>query len=181
MATIPRGCAIVWFPDFGDNTELTMPDTRTYTGGCHCGMVRFECTTDLAMVTACNCSICTKKGLHFAFLTPTELSAARRRGQSEGISVQQARDPASALQSTAASTCSRAAASPTAPSGGAQCELHRRHRTCETGDDGDRWTEPVEMAAFRMVIETASSVMAGLVPAIHVFNCDRKCVDARDI
>jgi hypothetical protein len=47
-----------------------MPNNRTYTGGCHCGMVRFECTTDLAMVTACNCSICTKKGLHFAFLTP---------------------------------------------------------------------------------------------------------------
>jgi hypothetical protein len=48
-----------------------MPNTMTYTGGCHCGMVRFECTTDLAMVTACNCSICTKKGLHFAFLAPT--------------------------------------------------------------------------------------------------------------
>jgi hypothetical protein len=51
-------------------TELAMPDSKTYTGGCHCGMVRFECTTDLAMVTACNCSICTKKGLHFAFLAP---------------------------------------------------------------------------------------------------------------
>ncbi len=48
-----------------------MPDSKTYTGGCHCGMVRFECTTDLAMVTACNCSICTKKGLHFAFLAPS--------------------------------------------------------------------------------------------------------------
>jgi hypothetical protein len=48
-----------------------MPNTKVYTGGCHCGMVRFECTTDLAMVTACNCSICTKKGLHFAFLAPT--------------------------------------------------------------------------------------------------------------
>jgi len=47
-----------------------MPNTKTYTGGCHCGMVRFECTSDLAMVTACNCSICTKKGLHFAFLAP---------------------------------------------------------------------------------------------------------------
>ena len=44
--------------------------SKTYTGGCHCGLVRFECTTDLAMVTACNCSICTKKGLHFAFLPP---------------------------------------------------------------------------------------------------------------
>jgi hypothetical protein len=47
-----------------------MPDTKTLTGGCHCGLVRFECTTDLAMVTACNCSICTKRGLHFAFLAP---------------------------------------------------------------------------------------------------------------
>ena len=47
-----------------------MPEPKTYTGGCHCGMVRFECTTDLAMVTACNCSICTKKGLHFTFLDP---------------------------------------------------------------------------------------------------------------
>ena len=47
-----------------------MSNSRTYTGGCHCGLVRFECTTDLAMVTACNCSICTKKGLHFAFLSP---------------------------------------------------------------------------------------------------------------
>src|ERR1700722_4475617 len=47
-----------------------MPDSKTYTGGCHCGMVRFECTTDMAMVTACNCSICTKKGLHFTFLAP---------------------------------------------------------------------------------------------------------------
>jgi hypothetical protein len=47
-----------------------MSVSKTFTGGCHCGLVRFECTTDLAMVTACNCSICTKKGLHFAFLSP---------------------------------------------------------------------------------------------------------------
>ena len=47
-----------------------MPDSKTYTGGCHCGQVRFECTSDLSMVTACNCSICTKKGLHFTFLDP---------------------------------------------------------------------------------------------------------------
>src|ERR1700709_581396 len=47
-----------------------MPNPKTFAGGCHCGLVRFECTTDLAMVTACNCSICTKKGLHFAFLAP---------------------------------------------------------------------------------------------------------------
>jgi len=42
----------------------------TYTGGCHCGLVRFECTADLSTVTTCNCSICTKKGLHFSFIAP---------------------------------------------------------------------------------------------------------------
>lgn len=47
-----------------------MAEMKTCTGGCHCGMVRFECTTNFAMVTACNCSICTKKGLHFTFLPP---------------------------------------------------------------------------------------------------------------
>jgi|GEM_PF-692580 len=42
----------------------------TRSGGGHCGQVRFECTSDLATVTAWNCSICTKKGLHFTFLPP---------------------------------------------------------------------------------------------------------------
>ena len=75
-----------------------MPDSKTYTGGCHCGQVRFECTSDLAMVTACNCSICTKKGLHFTFLDSEEFSAPRRRGEFEGISLQQARHPSPALR-----------------------------------------------------------------------------------
>src|SRR5260221_2339408 len=68
MLTPPRACAIVWCWEFGKGD--TMPDSKTYTGGCHCGQIRFECTTDMAMVTACNCSICTKKGLHFTFLAP---------------------------------------------------------------------------------------------------------------
>jgi hypothetical protein len=36
---------------------------QTYEGGCHCGRVRFRVTADLARVTECNCSICTKKGI----------------------------------------------------------------------------------------------------------------------
>jgi hypothetical protein len=32
-----------------------------FEGGCHCGRVRFRVMTDLARVSECNCSICTKK------------------------------------------------------------------------------------------------------------------------
>ena len=34
----------------------------TYTGGCHCGRVRFRVTADLTEVSDCNCSMCNKKG-----------------------------------------------------------------------------------------------------------------------
>jgi len=43
---------------------------RIYTGGCHCGQVRFEVTTDLSGVTACNCSICTRKGYLHLIVPP---------------------------------------------------------------------------------------------------------------
>jgi len=34
-----------------------------YTGGCHCGRVRFELDAVIDRVTECNCSICSKKGI----------------------------------------------------------------------------------------------------------------------
>ncbi len=38
----------------------------SYTGGCHCGAVRFEVTGTIEAVEVCNCSICAKTGyLHW--------------------------------------------------------------------------------------------------------------------
>jgi hypothetical protein len=35
---------------------------QTFTGGCHCGRVRFRVGAALDRITECNCSMCTKKG-----------------------------------------------------------------------------------------------------------------------
>ena len=45
-----------------------MTDPTTYSGGCHCGRVRYEATTDPAQAIACNCSICAKHGLILTFV-----------------------------------------------------------------------------------------------------------------
>lgn len=45
-----------------------MPEAKTYNGGCHCGRVRYEASSDLAQVIDCNCSICMKRGAHWAFV-----------------------------------------------------------------------------------------------------------------
>ncbi len=34
---------------------------ETREGGCHCGRVRFRARIDLALMSHCNCSLCTKK------------------------------------------------------------------------------------------------------------------------
>jgi len=47
-----------------------MSEPKRYQGGCHCGKVRYEATTDLARVIECNCSHCSRKGLLLSFVTP---------------------------------------------------------------------------------------------------------------
>lgn len=41
---------------------------QKYTGGCHCGKVRFEVEMDLGEVVSCNCSMCSKRGSLLAFV-----------------------------------------------------------------------------------------------------------------
>ncbi len=58
-----------------------MADTRNYTGGCHCGEVRFEVTADITSVVSCNCSICQKRGALWVFVAPE--SFALRAGSED--------------------------------------------------------------------------------------------------
>jgi hypothetical protein len=42
---------------------------QTYSGGCHCGKVRYEVQVDLGKpVTACNCSMCGRSGTLLSFV-----------------------------------------------------------------------------------------------------------------
>lgn len=50
-----------------------MTETKHYTGGCHCGRVRFEARADLSKpVLECNCSICGKSGMLLAFVPQSD-------------------------------------------------------------------------------------------------------------
>ncbi len=45
-----------------------MTDTKTFTGGCQCGAVKFEARIALEKVVTCNCSRCQKLGSMLAFI-----------------------------------------------------------------------------------------------------------------
>jgi hypothetical protein len=60
---------------------VTMSEAKTYQGGCHCGNVRYEATTDLGMVVSCNCSICSKKGTLLTFIEPSAMKVLSGEGE----------------------------------------------------------------------------------------------------
>ena len=45
-----------------------MAEAKNYSGGCHCGQVRYDVTADLSTVVSCNCSICQKRGALWTFV-----------------------------------------------------------------------------------------------------------------
>jgi hypothetical protein len=115
-----------------------MPEPRTFTGGCHCGLVRYECTSDLAMVTDCNCSICTKKGLHITFVDPKSFRLAA--GEDALKEYKFNRHVIAHQMCSECAVCAR-------PEAGRherdrrQRRDHRRHRAFVNQDDAVRWQE----------------------------------------
>jgi hypothetical protein len=51
-----------------------MAESKNYSGGCHCGQVRYDVTADLSQVVTCNCSICMKRGLLMTFVPPEQFA-----------------------------------------------------------------------------------------------------------
>jgi hypothetical protein len=50
-----------------------MSETKTYTGSCHCGAVRYQATLDLSQpVLSCNCSMCGRAGAYLSFVPESE-------------------------------------------------------------------------------------------------------------
>jgi len=127
---------------------------KTLTGGCHCGQVRFECTADLGAVTACNCSICTKKGLHFTFLPPDkfQLRAGEDnlrdyRFHTRAIAHQLCIDCGVELFARRRHRVDRA-----------QCQLHRRYRSLDAHDAADRWAQPLSRGAAANRTQSSSAL-----------------------
>ncbi len=47
-------------------------EARIYSGGCHCGSVRFQVEVKEYKAIDCNCSICTKKGFLHLIVSPEQ-------------------------------------------------------------------------------------------------------------
>jgi hypothetical protein len=58
-----------------------MSELKTYSGGCHCGKVRYEVQMELGPVIACNCSICSKKGYLLAFVPAGQFKLLSGEGE----------------------------------------------------------------------------------------------------
>ena len=50
---------------------------QTYTGGCQCGKVRYEASTELGEVISCNCSRCGRLGSLLAFVPAQDFKLPR--------------------------------------------------------------------------------------------------------
>lgn len=54
-----------------------MAEAKTYTGGCHCGAVKYRVTLKLEGAISCNCSICSRTGTLLAFAPAAQFRLER--------------------------------------------------------------------------------------------------------
>ena len=74
---------------------------ETREGGCHCGRVRFRARVDLAQLSHCSCSICTKKGILHLPVFPSEFELLRGKDALTGRGRGCRKEPAFQTSSTA--------------------------------------------------------------------------------
>ncbi|WP_068827740.1 GFA family protein [Pseudomonas sp. BMS12] len=53
----------------------------TYQGGCHCGKISFSVTGEIASLTECNCSLCSKRGGLLWFIGREQLQLQSPAGE----------------------------------------------------------------------------------------------------
>lgn len=59
-----------WTSLAGQGYDSWMSTTKTYSGGCHCGAVRYRAELDLSQpVISCNCSMCGRSGTLLSFVS----------------------------------------------------------------------------------------------------------------
>src|SRR3712207_8944762 len=64
----PRSTLFPYTTLFRSKEPRSMGEMKTYTGGCHCGAVKFEVSAAFDGAMTCNCSICSKAGYALAFV-----------------------------------------------------------------------------------------------------------------
>src|SRR4029077_9763998 len=63
------------------NSEVFVAEVRSIVGSCHCGNVRYEVSTDLKSVMACNCSICSRSGYLLTFVPEDQFKLLSGEGR----------------------------------------------------------------------------------------------------
>lgn len=58
-----------------------MPEPTPYTGGCHCGAVRYRVRAAVETAITCNCSICSKTGTALVFVPAARFELLSGEGE----------------------------------------------------------------------------------------------------
>ena len=120
-----------------------MPEPKTYTGGCHCGEVRFEVTPDISNVVSCNCSICQKRGALWSFVPAGNFGLRAGARRPARLPVRQEDDPSPVLPPLRGRLVLARQGSRRRRDGRRQCALPRRYRPRQAHPAAVRRPQPV--------------------------------------